>query len=493
VGRPVEGALERNEWNLSSWITNLTVKLSIPGLYADANGPEYTLWAEKTGYETSTNEIANVTPHNTSNARLEIQGGVILGWVHDQIGNIANATVSISALGYSNKTDADGNYRLYGIPGGIHSVTVSAPGYANQTLDVTLVTGDFATQHFYMIPLTGRISGLVLHASTLEPLAGANLSVQMGSVTVTVTSDVNGTYLIPGLSAGTYTVSANLEGFNESTVAGVAVESGETTEEVDLHLEEKPTKLLGTVRSGTVLLVGANVSVWGTEYYGLSSIEGKYEIDGIPAGTYTVEASLHGYLNVTILGVEIAMGSELQLNFNLTGLPGALYGIVVDAATGNQLAGVTVVVLPQRETITNTNGEFQFTGLPADEYIVRFTLDGYQPKEIGPITTTLDETTEMGSIDLKPTRESFGGFIFGFDLAHSMMILALFLTIIILAFAVVLRIRTFEAPDKAPAIYDELDEEDAEEAQEEDELDEEDASEPSVVDEPGAGNKHSGE
>ncbi|HUU07154.1 MAG TPA: carboxypeptidase-like regulatory domain-containing protein, partial [Thermoplasmata archaeon] len=152
----------------------------------------------------------------------------------------------------------------------------------------------------------------------------------------------------------------------------------------------------------------------------------------------------------------------------------------------------TVVVLPQRETITNTNGEFQFTGLPADEYIVRFTLDGYQPKEIGPIATTLDETTEIGPIELEPTRESFGGFIFGFDLAHSMMILALFLTIVILAFAVVLRIRTFEAPDKAPAIYDELDEEDAEEAREEAALGEEDAPEANLGDEPGAGNRQPG-
>jgi hypothetical protein len=119
-------------------------------------------------------------------------------------------------------------------------------------------------------------------------------------------------------------------------------------------------------------------------------------------------------------------------------------------------------------------------------------LDGYQPKEIGPIATTLDETTEIGSIELEPTRESFGGFIFGFDLAHSMMILALFLTIIILAFAVVLRIRTFEAPDNAPAIYDELDEEDAEEAQEEDKPSEEDALESSLVDGPSVGNGHSG-
>jgi hypothetical protein len=203
------------------------------------------------------------------------------------------------------------------------------------------------------------------------------------------------------------------------------------------------------------------VSVWATDFFALSSIEGKYEMDGIPAGIYTVEASLQGYLNVTVINVEIKRGAELTLNFNLTGLPGGLYGVVVDSVTGEPLSGVKVTLLPQRDTITNINGEFEFTGLKEGNYTVQFFLDGYRPVEMGQIVITHEETTQLGEIHLEKTRDSFGGFIFGFDLAHSMMILALFLTIVILALAVVLRIRTFESPDKAPAIYDELyDEED---------------------------------
>jgi hypothetical protein len=51
-------------------------------------------------------------------------------------------------------------------------------------------------------------------------------------------------------------------------------------------------------------------------------------------------------------------------------------------------------------------------------------------------------------------------------MAHSMMILALFLTIIMLAIAVYLRIRTFQAPESAPAVYDQAEEEEAEEKKE---------------------------
>ncbi|MGB2825185.1 MAG: carboxypeptidase regulatory-like domain-containing protein [Thermoplasmata archaeon] len=498
VGRNVTDALvtlENNDTYIS-WPADENGRLTITGLLADSNGTEYNLSAQCDGYEKLAVVSVIVTPSNTTWVNLTVRGGLIYGTVTEDWEPVVGINISLDDFGLNTTSGSDGSYTIDGLKGGAYSLTATAVNHDPLTRVVTLPIGGFARLDFALASQMGSISGIVLHATSLEPIEDANVSVKVEGpppVTITVTTEVDGSYYVPNLPEGTYSVAVSLEGFNTSTLEGVEVVSGAATTDVDVFLEEKATKLLGTVRSGTVLLVGANVSVWGTEYYGLSSIDGKYEIEGIPTGTYTVEASLQGYLNVTVPGVEIARGSELQLDFNLTGLPGALFGIVVDAVTGDQLAGVTVVVLPQRETITNTNGEFQFTGLPADEYIVRFTLDGYQPKEIGPIATTLDETTEMGSIELEPTRESFGGFIFGFDLAHSMMILALFLTIIILAFAVVLRIRTFESPDKTPAIYDELDEEDAEEAQEEDELSEVDAQESSLVDEPSVGNGHSGE
>lgn len=494
VGRNVTDATVTLE-NNGTWPADEYGRLTITGLFADSNGTEYNLSAQCDGYSELAVVSVIVTPSNTTWVNLTVRGGLIYGTVTENWEPVVGADISLDDFALNTSSGSDGSYTIDGLKGGAYSVTASAANHDPLTRIVTLQIGGFAKLDFALASLTGSISGVVLHATSLEPIESANVSVRVEGpppVTITVTTEVDGAYYVPNLPAGTYSVAVSLEGFNTSTLEDVEVVSGADTTDVDVLLEEKPTKLLGTVRSGAVLLVGANVSVWGTEYYGLSSIEGKYEIDGIPEGTYTVEASLQGYLNVTILGVGIARGSELQLDFNLTGLPGALYGIVVDAVTGDRLAGVIVVVLPQRETLTNTNGEFQFTGLPADEYIVRFTLDGYQPKEIGPIGTTLDKTTEMGSIELEPTRESFGGFIFGFDLAHSMMILALFLTIIILAFAVVLRIKTFEAPDKAPAIYDELDEEDADETLEEDELIEEDVPEGSFDGESGAGNRQSG-
>ena len=135
--------------------------------------------------------------------------------------------------------------------------------------------------------------------------------------------------------------------------------------------------------------------------------------------------------------------------------------MVLSTSTNGVLSGVAVTVLSQegtqRSTITNTEGLFVVPGLVRGNYTVRFYLDGYKPLELSPVVVP-EEGLDLGEVMIEPVPESFGGFFFGFDLAHSMMILALFLTIIILALAVMLRVRSFESPGKAPAVYDQEEE-----------------------------------
>ena len=468
VGRPVAEAFVTVDDGVP-YAANESGRLTITEVLADTNGTKYNLSAQCDGYLELGEVSVTVTPYNTTWVNLTVKGGAIYGTVTENWEPVVGANISLDDRGLNTTSGTDGGYLIDGLKSGAYSVTATAPNHDPLTKVVpTLSVGGLFRLDFALSLLTGSISGTVLHATTQDPVEGANVSVRVESVppvTITVMTEADGSYYFPNVPAGTYTVTASLTGFNTSTLSDIEVVSGENTTGVDILLEERRTKLWGIVRSGTVLLVGANVSVWGTDFGGQSSIEGKYEIDGIPAGVYTVEASLQGYVNVTIPGVEIARGSELQLNFNLTGLPGALYGVVIDDTTGAPLSGVNVLLLPQRETLTNINGEFAFTGLKEGNYTIRVMLDGFRPMEIGPIVITHEETVYLDDVHLEPTRGSFGGFIFGFDLAHSMMILALFLTIVILALAVVLRIRTFEAPDKAPAIYDELYEEDEDEAE----------------------------
>lgn len=443
-------------------------------LLADVNGTEYSAFASKNGYNPSGVVDVIVTPGNLSQVTLEIFGGTILGTVRDQVGGVEGAMVSIPTLGYSATTSQDGAYGIYGVPGNPnpYALTVMAPGYANQTKEVVLETGGVAVVDFTMISLTGAISGTVMHAETSESLYNASVSVRVGTVTVTVSSDINGSYRIPDLPSGTYTVTASLEGFEQTSVPNITVVSGLETEGVDLLMVEKPTRLYGIVTAGTLLLPGVLIEVEGTELTANTSIYGMYEITNITAGTYNLRASLEGYITTTVVGVVIERGGQTEQNILMQGLPGSLFGLILDSETRAALSGVEITIMNTgtvRTTISNINGEFEFTGLASGNYTVRFIGDGYKPKEIGPVVITQESTARLEQVLLEPLPESFGGFIFGFDLAHSMMILALFLTIIILALAVMLRVRSFEAPERTAAIFDqeELEEQDEGEQKEE--------------------------
>ncbi len=439
--------------------TNETGYALIEHLPTDLNWTHYTVYASKEGYYSSAVVDVTVSPGNITNVTLEIMGGTLYGIVQDALGPVFGANVSILSLGYSDTTNVDGVYSIEGVPGDrTHFVKVSAPGYDNQTDDIFMDTGGFEILNFLLVSQTGTILGTVRHASTDEGLFNVSVSVRVGTVTLTTMTEPDGTYDISSLPSGTYTVTATLTGFESASLSGIVVLSGGITENVDFLLVEKPTKLYGIVRSGTFLVPGVLITVIGADLFTNTSIDGEYEITNITVGTYDVMASLEGYVPMTITGVIIQRGGEVVANFNLQSIPGSsLSGLVLSSRSNSPLSGVEVVVLglaTQRSTITNIYGQFEVTGLIGGNYTVRFVLNGYQPKELELINVAMEGETTLEQVMLEPISESFGGFIFGFDLAHSMMILALFLTIIILALAVMLRIRTFESPEKAPAVYD---------------------------------------
>ncbi len=75
----------------------------------------------------------------------------------------------------------------------------------------------------------------------------------------------------------------------------------------------------GTVTDGNTgdALPGANVIVDGQPYGGASDLTGAYLIEGIPAGTYTVSASVIGYETIS-MSAQVASGVVTTLNFALT-------------------------------------------------------------------------------------------------------------------------------------------------------------------------------
>jgi hypothetical protein len=479
AGRRIDGATVWTSGNGITWqnqtVTNGSVTISM--LPADdnvTNGLTYQFNASMQDYRDSTNVLQNVSENKTEYVTLVIFGGSINGNVLTSFGGTltpvegANVSMKVGSLWYSTSSlPISGFYELIGIPKGSYLITASASGYEpNQTAIEMQLGGKISSLNFILTSQNGVISGHVYHSNLHTALNNTNVSARVGSFTITAMSGSDGSYNLTEMPEGTYELTAEREGFFSTTITNVVVIRGNRTSGVDFNLTEKPTRLYGVVRSGTRLLVGANISVVGTSIFNLSGPDGNYEIGNLTAGVYTIKASSPGYETATIADVVIPEGGSIQLNINLTGLPGALIsGVVRDADTGMPLANVLVTIVdidPARAGVaTDINGAYGLPGLDPGNYTVRFEKTGYRPVEISNIIVTKDGETKQ-NLEMTPLRNGFEGFIPGFDIPHSMMLMALCLTIIIFALAVYLRHRSFETPESAPAIYDQAEEEEAE-------------------------------
>jgi len=458
VGRPMAKAEVRLVGGSSFWLTDDNGTALINGLYANdtAPGTSYNFTAHLTGYRSTVTQawlFANLTNYVV----ILVEGGTILGTVTSQGLPVNGVNVSIKTLGLSNYTGADGRYQLDGIPAGTHDVTAVKTGYDNKTETVVLAVGGVYLRDFSLTQQTGSISGFVKNAAGAL-LSGANLTIKVGLSTITVPTNVTGSYELEDLPEGLYSVTASLSGFYSNTTNNIPVIRGNQTENVNFTLIQKPNRVYGVVKARTLLLPGVNVSIVGTGHYNISDYEGGYEINNISAGVYNISASLEGY-ETNITQVTILPGSDVLLYLDLRELPGSQLLVRLTASdTSEPLVGVVITISgsnidPQSQS-TNIDGKFAFTGLDPGNYTLQLVKDGYKPVEVARITLGEGQNLTL-SLTMDPLRKGDTGFIFGFDMAHSMMILALFLTIVILAMAVWLRIKTFQAPESAPAVYDE--------------------------------------
>ena len=74
---------------------------------------------------------------------------------------------------------------------------------------------------------TGKLAGTVIDASTNEPLPG--VTVVIDNTTRGTTTDVEGRYVIIGLTPGAYSVRYSYVGYSPQLIEGIQVTSDRTT------------------------------------------------------------------------------------------------------------------------------------------------------------------------------------------------------------------------------------------------------------------------
>ncbi len=279
---------------------------------------------------------------------------------------------------------------------------------------------------------TGAIAGIVKDEATGEPLVDAKVRAQrVGRIPWhrVVRTDSSGQYLLDRLIPGMYVVYAAKRGyvgefynntrvFSEATPVQVAENDTTAGIDFDLTAGAKISGMVADQADGTPL-GGAHVTARlilkpHLTFHAVSSGDGSYTIEGLPAGSYIVSARLEGYAreyydNVSrpdqATPVSVTPPNEVTgIDFTLS-KSSAISGRVTDAITGEPLVEARIRVLAlignhplfQRQTVTDSSGEYVIS-VPPGFYLVYADRKGYRGEfyddVVDPLQATPVQVTE---------------------------------------------------------------------------------------------------
>ena len=195
----------------------------------------------------------------------------------------------------SSLTDYDGSFIVsYLTPG---TYTVETPGYwLAVPVQVVVPPNGAATGVSVVVNRGGIIEGTVRQSTDGAPLAGATIQANGGGLSFSATTSADGTYILSGLPAGSFSVSAGGDSFVGQQISAVASTPGQPTTGIDFALTLGAT-VQGLVTSGGAPLAGATVTVVspsGAASSATTDAEGHYLINDVPPGPATIRAEANG-------------------------------------------------------------------------------------------------------------------------------------------------------------------------------------------------------
>jgi inhibitor of cysteine peptidase len=369
------------------------VKLTVTGattgsVFTDTDGHysltgltdgSYAVTPAKTGFTFTPGSIsttvdgADITGQNFSTSTYLISGTVTSAGG----GAMQGVTVSLSGLNTaSTTTDANGYYSFQVTENGNYAVAASKAGYSftPSSLSVTLDSADVPGRDFTAD--TYSISGTIMAGGAA--LSGVTVTLS-GTASATATTDSDGYYSFPVTLKGVYVVTPSKTGYSFSVTSTSATIG--TSDVTGLDFTAVTYSISGTVTSGGSALAGVTVSLSGASTgSATTAADGSYRFTGLLNGNYTVTPALNGYsfipssISATVSNADVAGG-------NFTGtVVSTTYSISGTITSGGTpLAGAIVVLsgAAANAAMTDTGGNYSFTGLSNGNYTVTATLAGW--------------------------------------------------------------------------------------------------------------------
>ncbi len=345
--------------------------------------------------------------------------------------SVSNANVTTNTS-HSAATNNTGFYNFVNLSNGTYIVNANLAGYNNNSTNVTINGSDVTDANISLSPVpapasmtTGStyiISGYVTNASDGSHLSNVNVTTNAG---LSKTTNGSGFYNFTGLSNGTYTLNANVAGYNTNST-NVTINGSDVT---DANISLSPVPAPASVTSGSTYIISGYVTnasdgsplsnvnmTTNTSLFTVTNASGFYNFTGLSNGTYAVNANLAGYntnsTNVTVNGSDFT-GANISLSVS-NGIGGNGTGVGLDAGTGNSynisgyvldsytlngLGGANVIlntsINTSMQSTSNLTGFYIFTGLTNGSYNIKASLSGY-PDNSTNITISGADITNAG-------------------------------------------------------------------------------------------------
>jgi len=271
--------------------------------------------------------------------------------------------VRVTAGGRAATTAGDGSFAIGGLAPGTYVVTAEMTdyGFVPQSYEVT-VPPDAAAVGFSATAKRYDAWGVI----TLDgaPLAGVAVSNGAGKV---ATTDAAGRYRLAGLAAGAQTLTPSLAGYSFSPPSrAVTLPPDAFGQDFSARADAAPDYgIAGTVTRDGAPLAYVTVTAGGRS--ALTDEAGRYAIDGLPAGAYTLVPSREGYTFSPPSRAVALPPSAAAQDFSAAAATYEVRGTVRDA-DGDPVEGVTVRSDMGHSATTDAAGQYRLGGLPSGSY-----------------------------------------------------------------------------------------------------------------------------
>ncbi len=408
----------------------------VTGLNASGQGRRY-LNIHADGYARLSNIKVNVSDNDVTEQNFELER---TAQVAGRVVNKANAGVAsarvmakrrsaksaVPVTVGSSVTDAEGHFHIKDLEGGDDTIlTVSTGEYLEWVGEPFSIQAGQSMEHpEIVLQLGGMVQGRVV-GSTGAGISDIRVSPRGEGETnpnfaMSTTTDSQGNFMIRGLPSGTTTIVAESNQYIDNEVAGVVVEEGKITRDVQIVLETGG-QILGRVVDSQGSPI-ANAEIVARDFSSDGMREKRVESD--QDGNFVV-GNLLSQENVEIevdhpefgfwSNQKVPVGSrDLQV---LLSRLGGVRGVVVNPE-GNTVPSFIVEPQPKgnasirkklkaRNYTGTAGGNFEYTGIPAGIYDIQIRSSGYSVSTFPNVEVT-DRVSDLGRVVLEE-----GGIISG--------------------------------------------------------------------------------